>query len=807
MASRLSLNSAPAARPTALAFALAAVLVGGVPGTGIAGQARAAFIAPAAMGGAVSGLDDGTGLPPPAQAVQAPQTLYLDIVMDGRVVRPLVRFAFRDGRLFVYPEQLELAGLRLPEGLALDAQGRVALDAVPGLQAHYDQALQRVILTPAPQLRPTQRLGYSPPGPVDVRRDTGVALDWDVYARSLGDTRFASLGTRFRWFGRFGNFEQYGVSRAGNGRDGSDGYTRVTTAWHYSDPEDLWTVTAGDLVSGGLAWTRPVRMAGIQWRRNFGVRPDLVTYPLPQLSGDATVPSSVELYINNVRQFGKQVDPGPFVLNNFPRVIGAGQAVIVVTDALGRTTRTSVPLYVGYQRLAPGLSDFSVEAGVLRRSFGRDSGDYGDRPVASASWRRGLNHDVTVEVHGEAGPGLRQAGFGLAWSPLGRYGVVTGSLAQSRGDHDGHQYSAGYQWYGQRVGFDLYHQRASAGYRDLGSLRGGMPPLRAQDRASLWFGIPRGSLSLTWLRYRDHERPASRTVSLGLSHRFDSAVFSANAFNDSRSGNGVALSLYVPLGEDLSVSFGANRDGDDDTELSASIRRDTPYAGGWGWEATAQDDGDGQLSARWRTGRGEFWFGVDRIAGRTGGFAQGNGSIVMMDGQVFASERISDAFAVVSTQGFAGVPILYENRVAGQTNEHGYMLLPDLRGWQRNRIGIDPDGLPANVEVPRIERLLTPAASGGLRIAFELEPIRAAIVILHDVDGEPVLAGTRVRRADGSEAIVGFDGELWLERYVDGEALRWTRAGAGCSVTVPALPASPSRPRLGPLTCNPGDMP
>jgi hypothetical protein len=34
-----------------------------------------------------------------------------------------------------------------------------------------------------------------------------------------------------------------------------------------------------------------------------------------------------------------------------------------------------------------------------------------------------------------------------------------------------------------------------------------------------------------------------------------------------------------------------------------------------------------------------------------------------MDSQVFASRRISDAFAVVSTNGVADVPILYENRV------------------------------------------------------------------------------------------------------------------------------------------------
>jgi len=57
-----------------------------------------------------------------------------------------------------------------------------------------------------------------------------------------------------------------------------------------------------------------------------------------------------------------------------------------------------------------------------------------------------------------------------------------------------------------------------------------------------------------------------------------------------------------------------------------------------------------------------------------------------------------------------------------------------------------------------------------------------------------------VRRADGGTAIVGFDGALWLERYVGGEALRWRDAGADCRAVAPLLGAD--RPRPGPLSCH-----
>ena len=793
MASRPPCRSPAATRPTALALALAAALAG-------PGLAWAATATGGATGGAMATLD----AQPLAQvsAVRAPQVMYLDISLDGRVVATLVRFTVVDGELSVLPSVLTDAGLQLPDGLPLNAAGEVALADIPGLGVDYQPTMQRVTLLPGTELRPTRLLGYRIPAPVQVDRDHGLVLDWDAYGRHLDGQDTLSLGTGARWFGRWGTLEVNGVSRTGD--TGSDGYARLDTRWTYSDPRRMWTWSAGDIVSGGLAWSRPVRMGGVQLRRDFGVRPDLIVHPLPQFSADATLPSSVELYVNNIRQYGEEVAPGPFVLSDFPRVSGAGQAVVVVTDALGRTTQTSVPLYVDYQRLARGLTDFSVEAGVLRRGFGIDSDDYGSDLVANGSWRRGMRDDLTVELHGEAGPGLQLAGAGVAWSPLARFGVATGSISRSEGDSAGTQWSGGYQWFGQRAGFDVNVQRADAGYRDLGTLDGGSVPLRAQDRASAWMTVPRGSLSVTWLRYRDGEELTGRTVSLGLSQTWGRSlsVF-ANAFHDDRAGSGVSLTLSLPLGDGLDGSLTADHRRSD-TDLTATLRRRAPYEGGWGWQAQASDDGDGQLAAQYRGNGGEFWAGVDRFNGEHGLFAQGMGSVVLMDGQAFASRRISDAFAVVSTNGIGDVPILYENRTAGRTNDRGYLLLSDLRGWERNRIAIDPDGLAADLRVPAIERLVTPPNASGIRVPFALERVRSATLTLLDADGEYVAPGTRVQRADGSEAIVGFDGQLWIEGFQSGEVLSWLRAGRGCSARLPGTRERSPEPVL---TCLPTESP
>ena len=106
-----------------------------------------------------------------------------------------------------------------------------------------------------------------------------------------------------------------------------------------------------------------MRIGGLQVARNFATRPDLITYPLPQFSGQAAVPSSVDLYINSYKNTSVSVNPGPFTLNTVPYINGAGQATVVTTDALGRQISTTVPFYVASSLLQAGLSDFSLSAG------------------------------------------------------------------------------------------------------------------------------------------------------------------------------------------------------------------------------------------------------------------------------------------------------------------------------------------------------------------------------------------------------------------------------------------------------------
>lgn len=786
--------------PDVLALAIAAALLGA---SGVAGAS--------ANAGASTGVGVHVSLDEPVTrpAADDEQRLFLEIYHGDRPIGLIAELLLRGDRFWAMPAELAEIGFAVPAGAlaAADDDGRVPLDALPGLSWRYDAAAQRLHLEIPAALRPQQALGYSAPQAVQAERPPGLQFNYDAFAQHRDELSSLAVGTQLGWFGRLGTFEIDGVSRFGDTED-LDRWTRLDTRWLYSDPGHMWTWTVGDLVSGGVAWSRPVRLGGVQWRRNFATRPDLVTMPLPRFSADATLPSAVELYVDNVRRFGSEVQDGPFVLDAVPSISGAGTAQLVVRDALGRVTTTSVPLYFDNERLAPGLTDFSVELGALRRGYGTRDDEYADEMAGSASWRRGMTDTFTAEAHAEATDGLTLFGAGAVWAPGNRWGLVTASVARSTGDHDGWQHSVGYQYHSRRWGLDLLSQRRSDGWRDLGDLSvfPGEPPSssRSDDRATVWVPTRAGDFAASWLRSEDRDGVRTTVRSLSWNRQFGNAAFvSASLFDDGeRTGGGVNIS--IPLGQQRQVALSVQHD-DGDTDAVATFRQSPPYEGGWGWGAQAgtRDGGQGGAYAEYRGDFIEARAGVDYDGRSTGTYASATGSIVRLGGETYFSRRIYDAFALVST-GTGGVPVLYENRLYGTTDADGHLLVTELRGWQRNRIAIDPDRLPANYRVGDIERFATPTDRGGAIVEFDVRRLAPAIVVLSGPDGAPLAAGSRVRSDGGPDLVVGFDGEVYLESLDRSTVLTAGVDGAICRYALPAVTADAggAPARLGPQACH-----
>ncbi|WP_423391903.1 fimbria/pilus outer membrane usher protein [Burkholderia sp. LMG 21824] len=729
--------------------------------------------------------------------------VILEVSVNGENTTLLAHFRERDGHLSASGADLHTIGLAT-DRLGIADATTVDLDTIPGLRYRYDAAHQSVDL----QMPDTLRRPYA----VDSRAlpptqaasaSRGVAINYEAYAQTLGN-RQVSLYTDVRYFDPGGVFDTSGVATF---HDGRRRYTRFDTSWSRSDPARPSTTQIGDTISGSLAWTRSVRLGGFQWRSNFALRPDLVTFPIPSLTGSAAVPSAVDLYINNVRQYSGNVPSGPFIIHDVPGITGAGQATVITRDALGRTVATSVPLYVDTRMLSAGLSSYSFEAGFLRRNYGLQSFDYDARPAVSGSMRRGVIDALTVEGHAEATGGVLNTGVG-ALLRLGNAGVVSGAVAGSAGRFPGTQVSIGYQLIEPRFSINAQTIRAFGHYGDLASRDGATAPA-ATDQATL--ALPfmhRQTLSLSYIGFRLPQGPSTRigTVSYTLSFG-DLASLSVSAYRDfaQQGANGAFVSLNIGLGRNTSINATVGRQrGQSNYTVDAS--RPPDYDGGWGWGV--QTGGTGavpyrQAQVRYLGHAGEVIAAAQNIDRQTGASLDVSGALVLMNSSLQLSRRINDGFALVSTDGVAGIPVLHENRVIGTTDRAGHLLVPDLNAYQNNRIAIDSMKLPADARIARTSMTVVPQTQSGVIAHFGVSRYRAASVILRDTDGRPLPVGARVHHAEsGTDTIVGYDGLTFIDGLKEDNHLVIDYGTQRCVADFPfSAPGSGTLPTIGPLTC------
>lgn len=736
--------------------------------------------------------------------------LYLEVTVNRSRTPVLAAFVLRDRRFFASASTLRLLGFRIEDG----NDRTWALDEIPGAVVRYDEATQRLeIDAPLAQLALPLTVLNRPEDSVPVPGDgpPGLLVNYDLDASRQrgGDNLVATVDTRLFGVGD-GVLDNVAVLRAAR-PDGAHGWqgdsVRLDTRWTRSFPASAIDLTLGDTYSGFLDWTRPLRMGGITVGRNFALQPYRITAPLPTFLGEAAVPSSVELYVNGLRQYGGELPTGPFQLSAVPGLDGAGMARIVVTDAYGRTRTLDMPFYATQRLLAKGLSDWSLSVGTVREDYGLRSFSYASDLVGSGTLRFGVSDRFTFEAHAEGTAGVTNAGAGGVWL-LGRGGVLGAALAGSTASAGtGTRTSLSYQWNNGRFNVAVDHQRSHGDYRDVASRYGPLPAHTSQRVLVGHTSHALGNLSLTYVKLDTGAGETSRYAGAFWSRSFARGWAAYLAYNqnlDDHRDRSATLGVSVALpGARASAAW--QRNGTRDSGV-VDIARPVPGDGGFGWRVQARggDTGGGGLAeAAWITDAGRFGLGLASSDGRADAYANAAGALVLMDGHAYAARQVDDAFAVISTDGVAGVPVKLENRMIGRTGADGTLLVTRLNAWQRNKLSIDPLALPANLRIGEIDRIATPRTRAGVRVRFELAPLRAAVLVLQDAAGRPLPIGSTVQPEDGDMAMVGRDGETYLEALQSHNVLRVRTPDGVCRIAFDAPRTDDVIPRIGPLTCLP----
>lgn len=716
-------------------------------------------------------------------------------------------------RIFVRGEDLQRWRLRLPDAKPVSHLGEsyFSLDSLSGLRYRLDDANQRLhVDAPAALFERTEFSASAVAHEAAIPPSLGGFLNYDLYAN------YAPSGMQPSALFEAGAFSPWGsgVSRLLT-RDlaGRDTVVRLESTWTRDQPGKTASLRVGDAItSSSSSWGGAVRFGGIQWATNFDTRPDLIAFPSPNLEGEARLPSTLDLYIDGALRLRREIQPGPFSIQDIPIMTGQGETRLVVRDLLGREQVISRPYYASSQLLRSGLHDYSYEIGRVRENFGIASNDYG-RLLAVATHRFGLTDWFTPEIHGEL---LRdQQTLGLAgtflWPTIGTLTVAAaGSHAQGG---NGALVSLGIEHRGRRWGLGINGQVASEYFTHLGrSPEGSAPRHTGQAFANVALGRL-GSIGLGYTHqgYGNSSAVELATASyniglanLGFFSLAASRVVSAEVgAPTSLSDTSISAFFTRPFGKRSTASTYWTQQGQDH-QSGVQIQRNLPAGPGWGYRmaAGAGNSERGEAGLSWQHRYGKVMLDAAGRDRETLYRASASGGIGMIGGDVFFGPRIEDSFAVVSVPGFAGVRVYRENQEVGRTNAHGNLMLAGLRSYQKNGIRIEQADLPLDSEISELQTQAATYFRSGLLVEVPVKLVRGALMSIVLENDEALPAGSVVELLGSGQSFpVGLRGEVYLTGLSVSNKLRATWGQRSCEIEFLYPQTNDPLPHLGVRTC------
>ena len=744
-------------------------------------------------GSTVTTKDSFGGIAQTASDAMAPPqyNLFAEIRINGVARKRLVQLRDVAGQLSIKAQDAEAVGL--VEQASPDTY--LDLDNLKMLKWHFDRSAGILFINIARQSDGPNNinLGHTRTYSSDSKPLTAFIGNYDlttavgrngVLVAGLLEARIVrgdlSLGSSWRF--------------ASNKPQGQPAFVRLDSGVTLNMPARAMSTTLGDFISTGPASARAVRLGGLRVGTDFGLRPDLITYPLPDFTGSVAVPTGLDLLVADRRFKAGEVEAGEFTVRNIPVPVGRNSVGVVVRDFLGKERVDTVEFYTSRSLLAKGLSQYSINIGAIRRNFGSSSNDYGQW-AATGHLRQGLSNNLTVEPAVELAKGYASIGMSSTFT-VGAFGLVSLDARVSRFDahkdnptltirRRGKLFGASFESIGKLVSFRLEARKVSKNFDDLPSISGDRPPPSFVS-GSLNFDLNSiGDFRLTAIR----QTKQLRTTSVGEMRRSDIVTASyrksfmggINLFFDATHQRAERKSNSVLFG--LSAQFGGRVNGQlnvsmqrGQTQLNAGLYRLDALPGEVGYAVTGGTGTIYQASAlvayRGEWGRVETQAEIvgTQVAARVGA----SGSLLLADGHIFASRRLDNGFALVRTGKFANVVVEQESRPAGKSGPTGHKLLTDFPAYVPTRISIDPKSLPDMAVARKLSAIIVVPARSGSLVDLDVENYQPALFRLVQADGKRIVPGTIVRALPSkSEYVVGFDGMVEINGWHDDSELRF----------------------------------
>jgi outer membrane usher protein len=660
--------------------------------------------------------------------------------------------------------------------VAVSGETYIALSSVAGLTFSIDEKTASLTLLADPDLfkKEAVNMSYKKPYAVTYTRDNSAFLNYGVQYSSQEPTLNVSseLGVRTGAYLTASSFNYFR-------NDETDRLVRLLTYMRRDDRSILRTVIVGDApaVSGILGST--LIIGGITVAKNYAIDPSFIRYPSLSFSGTAFTPSEVDVKVNGMTVGRETLQPGQFRFNNIPAVVGLGTADIVIKDVFGRETVISQPFYYSDQLLQKGLHEYSYSVGFIREDFGTQSFSYG-KAAALAFHNYGFSSRLKAGIALEASTDSITAGPTASFL-VSKLGVVSaGAAVSNAAGKTGWGGYANYSFRSDVLNASAFVESLSRNYSNLS-----LTP--NDDKTSLSFGASLGvtdrtygSLSVSYAHSSMYNQPDVNHYGISYTKSLtDNAVLFATANRSdyqTTKNDQLFFGLNVYFGKGISGNINYTyTDGND--IAGASLQKNLPAGPGYGFNvdvSSQESKTDIHGVVQYQNDYGIYGVGYQKIGGQEDYLASAAGGIGYIDGSVFLSRPILDAFAKVKVDGLEGVRVYEFGNEIGKTDKKGNVIIPDFHSFIDNKIDIANRDIPINYTIPALTQYISPPYRGGSVVRFDVTKIQAVsgrIFVFDNGRKVPLESGNMWVRV-GEETIrglIGTGGEFYIENVPPGK--------------------------------------
>jgi outer membrane usher protein len=758
---------------------------------------------------AASARIDATESPSSAPTVVTPdQRTFATIVVNGEQRDEQIVIVKPDG-VYVSIASLRASGLVIPARFGeRGAESFINVkELAPEIVAVFDLIGPTLRLNAANGGSLTRSTSVSLAPVVDWTREAVAArsgyLNYSLHAGSAGlsGAQELTLSDANKTFFSGATFDAHGFHRS---------LTNIT----WLDALKRRRTMIGDVVADSGDLGSVLTLSGVTIARASDIDLDGQAHVSPMLRALVLTPSTAEVYINGQLIRTIDVAPGTVDFSNLPGSAGVTDATIVLRDSFGRTQVLSERYYGATSVLNKGATDYSYSAGEPRN--GLATGPSSDKFVALGRYRLGLTQSTTIGAHAEVAGGFESLGAGVDYA--GKFGTLNVSIAQSRdraasGLAGSVAYSVGTRnvWVNATIraatpAFTSFAQRAlSDRLISDERLTIGLRPFRGPATSEISYSANRSLLGTV-------NRQISLQESIPLPGGIALLVTAGTAATSGGSRPTFSVFLFRSTPRSAffpSLSASLQSDG---TTLRrvVDLQRAAPPSGGTGYDVTGYGLGPMLSSGRFdmtsSIGNVDLDYGLAREGILTGNVAL-SGAVAFAGPYVQLSQPISDSFAIVKVTGGERVKVLLDHQEAGTTNHSGMLVVPNLRSYSAERISIERNDGPVNLDLSNADQRLVVAARHGGVADFSASLVTAVIgsVRVSGTGGNLIPAFGQLSLLSGEESATSEldrDGHFCFENVAAGSHAAIVRyAGGECRFTMDIPRTTAIEQNIGEFTC------